>query len=120
MASRRSTVWSERGDLGLDPGLHLGDVGAELIDAGQHPGKQERVVVGEPPDERLLQSGDLDAHPGPGQLGEHLGVALPGDQRGQHVPPGDPKDVRDDHGELDLGVLEQLFDPVLLRAAVRD
>jgi hypothetical protein len=32
----------------------------------------------------------LAAHPPPGQLGEHLGVTLPGDERLQHGPPGDP------------------------------
>jgi hypothetical protein len=28
----------ERGDLGLDPGLHRGDVGAGLVDAAKHGG----------------------------------------------------------------------------------
>jgi hypothetical protein len=58
------------------------------------------------PDERLLQQGDLGAHPGPGQLGQDPGIAFPGEQRGQHLPPGDPEDVRGHHRQFDLGVLE--------------
>ena len=45
----------ERGDQLLDPGLDRGDVGAGLVDPGEHGAQQERVVVGEVPDERLLQ-----------------------------------------------------------------
>jgi hypothetical protein len=67
-----------------------------------------------------LQHGDLLAHGVPGQLRQHLGVAFPGDQRGQHVPPGDPEDVRNHDGKLDLRVFEQLLDPVLLRGPGRD
>jgi hypothetical protein len=107
----------ERGDQLLDPGLDRGDVGAGLVDSGEHGAQQERVVVGEVPDKRLFQHRDLGAHPGSGQLGERLGVAFPGQQRGQHLPPGDPEDVAGDHRQLDLGVLEQLLHPVLLRGA---
>src|SRR5215207_3862632 len=42
-----------------------------------------------------------------------LGVALPGDQRGQHGPPRHPEDVGGDHREFDLGVLQQLLHPLL-------
>ena len=45
----------ERGDLLIDPGLHDVDVGGDAVDAGQHGAQQERVVIGEPPGERLLQ-----------------------------------------------------------------
>ena len=107
----------ERGDQLLDLGLDRGDVGAGLVDPGQHGVQQESVVVGEVPDERLLQHADLGAHPGPGQLSKHLRVALAGDQRGQHLPARDPEDVRDHRGQLDLGVLEQLLHPVLLGRA---
>jgi hypothetical protein len=71
---------SERGDLGLDLGVEVGDVHVERIDVGEHLGQQEAVVVGEVPDERLLQLGDLGAHPGPGHLCQDLGVAFTGDQ----------------------------------------
>ncbi len=62
---------------------------------------------------------DLGAHPGPGQLGQHLRVPLAGDQRGHHVPAGDPEDVAGHHRQLDLGVLQQLLHPVLLRGRAR-
>src|SRR5215207_4635086 len=42
-----------------------------------------------------------------------LGVALPGDQCGQHGPAGDPEDVAGHHREFDLGVLQQLLHPLL-------
>jgi hypothetical protein len=44
---------SERGDLDLDLAVQFGDVGAGLVDAAQHPGQQEPVVVGELPGEGL-------------------------------------------------------------------
>src|SRR5512132_1962923 len=43
-----------------------------------------------------------------------LGVALSSDQCGQHGPAGDPEDVAGHHREFDLGVLQQLLDPLLL------
>src|SRR5512133_1781649 len=49
-----------------------------------------------------------------------LGVALAGHQRGQHGPPRHPEDVGGDHREFDLGVLQQLLDPLLLGGADRD
>jgi hypothetical protein len=102
-------------------GYHLGDavldredVGVDLIDVGEHPGQQERVMRGEAPDECLVQLGQFGAHPRPRQLRQRLRVAFPGDQGGHHRPPGDPEDVRGDHGQLDAGVFEQLLHPVLL------
>ena len=63
------------------------------------------------------QGGALAAHPASGQLGEHLGVALPGDQRLDHGPTGDAHDVGRHGGELDQGVLEQLLHPLLVPGA---
>lgn len=60
----------ERDDQVLDPGLDRGDIGAGLVDPGQHRGQQERVMVGEASNERLLQQRGLGAHPGAGQLRE--------------------------------------------------
>jgi hypothetical protein len=48
------------------------------------------VVVGD----GLLQLSKLGAHPGPGELHQHLRIALSGDQGGHHVPPEDPEKVR--------------------------
>jgi hypothetical protein len=103
---------AERGDLRFDLGLEVGDVGGGLIDAGQHRGEQEGVMVGEVADERLLQQADLGAHAGAGQLREHLRVPLARDERGHHGLAGDAEDVSGDHAQLDLGVLQQLLDAV--------
>ena len=97
-----------------------GDVGLEGVDPGQHPGQQERVVVIEPADERLLAARDLDPHPGTGQVGQHHRVALAGDQCGHHRPAGDPEDVAGHHRHLDPGVLQQLLHPVLLPGPLGD
>jgi hypothetical protein len=96
----------ERGDQLLDPALDADDVGVDRIHPGQHRGQQERVMVGEVPGERLLQPTDLAAQARTGQLRQHLRVPLTRDQRGHHLPPGDPEDVGGHHGQLDLGILE--------------
>jgi hypothetical protein len=109
----------ERGDQLLELGVELGEIGIQPIHPGQHLGQQEGVLVGEEPGERLLQQRQLGTHPSTGQLREDLGVALSGDQRGQHGPPGHPEDVAGHHREFDLGVLQQLLDPLLLRGPRR-
>jgi hypothetical protein len=70
---------SERGEVGLDLGVQVSDVDVQGIDAGEHLGQQEAVVVGEVSDESFLQLRDLGTHPGPSHLGQDLGVALPVD-----------------------------------------
>ncbi len=104
----------------LDLGIDGGDVGVDTVDAVQHPGQQKPVMIVEVPVERLFEAADLGPHPRPRELREHLGVAFTGDQRGHHGPPGYPENVRCHHGELDAGVFEELFDPVLLRGAHTD
>jgi hypothetical protein len=83
----------------------------------QHP-RQLGVVVIEAAGQRLHQGAALAAHPPPGQLSEHLGVTLPGDQRLQHGAPGDPHDVGGHRPPLDQGVLQQLLQPLHLPAAL--
>jgi hypothetical protein len=39
---------------------------------------------------------------------------------GHHRPPGDPENVGGHHGEFDARVLEEFFDPILLRGAGAD
>ena len=65
--------------------------------------------------ERFLKPGDLGAHPGAGHLRQHVRVAFAGDQRRHHRPSGDPENVGGHHRQLDAGVLEELFHPVLFR-----
>jgi hypothetical protein len=72
----------ERGDLLIDAGLHGVDVGGDAIDPGQHGPKQERMVIGEPTGERLLQPARLGPHRSTRHVREDLRVAFPGDQRG--------------------------------------
>ena len=95
----------ERADLGRDLGLHRGDGGAGLVDAIQHRGQQEGVVVAEPAMEGLFQQAELGAQAGAGQLRQRLGVPLARDECGQHGPARDPEAVAGDHAQLDLGVL---------------
>jgi len=84
----------ERGDQLLELGVELGQVGIQRVHPGQHLGQQQGVLVGDQPSERLLQQRQLGAHPSTGQLRQDLGVALSGDQRGQHGPPRTPRRYR--------------------------
>lgn len=69
---------------------------------------EQGVVVPEPAPQRLAQLGDLLAQQHPlDQLGQHLGVALAGDQRGEHGPARHAKHVRGDGVQLDADVLER-------------
>lgn len=106
--------------MGLDLSVESGDVTGDHIDAAQHLGEQERMMLIEVPAERFLEQANLGAHPGPRQLGEHLGIAFPGDQSGHHRPPGHPEHVRGHDRELDAGILHQLVDSVLLRGPSTD
>jgi hypothetical protein len=59
ISSRRATA-DANGANCFGPLLHGGDVGSECIDAGEHRGQQEPVVVAEQPDERLHKRAVLD------------------------------------------------------------
>ena len=72
------------------------------------------MVGAEVPGERFLQVADLGAHPSLRQLREHLRVALPGDERLQHLPTRHPEHVGGDDRQFDLGVLQQLLRALLL------
>jgi hypothetical protein len=84
----------ERGVGVFDPGGERIDLGGERAGAAGHHARQERVVAGEVPGERLPQDAHLGAHLLAGQVRERVRVALPGDQGGQHVPARCPKDGR--------------------------
>ena len=102
------------GEHGVDAFVEPGDRGFEVGGVLQAQPDQQGVVVAEPPAQRLAQRGDLAAQPALGQLGEHLGVAFTGDQRGEHRPPGHAEHVRGDRVQLDPGVLQRLLDPLAL------
>jgi hypothetical protein len=95
---------SQGGDQLGELGVELGEIGVQRVHPAQQLAQQEGVLVGEEPTERLLQQAEFGAQPGAGQLRQDLGVALSGQQRGQHGPPGHPEDVAGDHRQLDLGV----------------
>lgn len=107
-------------DRGFDRGAHLGDVGGHGVDAVEHLGAQQRVVVLEMAGQRLTELTDLRTEPAAGQFSQDLGVALPGDQRSQDGPAGDPEHVRGHYGEFDLRVLEEFLQTLLLPGPVPD
>ena len=49
-----------------------------------------------------------------------MGIAFSGDEGGHHRPPGDPEDVGGHDRKFDAGVLEELFDSILLRGPGTD
>jgi hypothetical protein len=106
------------GDRLLDPGGELVDLAAQGVDLVQQHPRQLCMMVVEAAGEGLHQRGVLDAEPSSGQLGQHLGVALPGDQRLQHGPARDAEDVGGHRPKLDQGVLQQLLQPLLVAGAV--
>jgi hypothetical protein len=104
-------VVSEQGvDAFVEPGDRRFEVGGVV----QAQPDQQRVVVAEAPAQRLPQRGDLAPQPALGQLGQHLGVALAGDQGGEHGPSGDAQHVGGDRVQLDPGVLKGLLDALAL------
>ena len=99
-------------DQFLDAGGEPADLHVELVDlVQQHPG-QLGVMVVETAGERFDQRGPLGLHPAAGQVGEHLRVPFPGDERLQHVPHRLGVQ-RGGHGrDLDQRVLQQLLQPL--------
>jgi hypothetical protein len=69
----------------------------------------DRVMRPEVASERLGQLSDLRAQLALGQRSQAAGVALPGDQRLHHGPPGLGQHLGRDRGQLDPGVLQDLF-----------
>ena len=92
-----------RGQQPLDHRGQVLDVGRQPVDAGQHLGQQRGVLIGEElrAFQGFFQLADLAAGRGAGQMGQHLGVALPGDQAVHDVPAGHPVQVGQHGGDLD-------------------
>ncbi len=68
--------------------------------------------------ERLGELGDLGAHPPFGQIGQLGRVTFSADQRCQHRPPRYAGDVARHRGQLDAGILEELFETLDLPGPV--
>lgn len=92
---------------------HLG-----VLQTGQQRPHQQRMMLIEPPRERLSQVGEPAAHPVTGEVLHHHRAPLPGDQRAEHGPRGPTGDVRRHHRQLDRGVLQQLLQPARVTRAV--
>jgi hypothetical protein len=83
-------------DQYLDGGGERLDLGAVIVDDRQHHRQHGGVLAGEERAvQRFFQAGDLATHAAPGQLGQGLGVALPGGEGVGHVPARHAVDVRD-------------------------
>jgi hypothetical protein len=108
-----------RGQQSLDHLRQVVDVGGEPVDAGADLRQQGGMLGGEElrAFQRLFELADLAAGPGAGQLGQHLGVALPGDQVLHDVPAGHPVQVGDHGRQLDRSFSARFFSR--LRSSVR-
>jgi hypothetical protein len=112
---------TERGDQLIDPSVESSfDVG-EVVDVVEDRAHQGRVVLTAAAGHGLTQLEHLAAQLPDGEIREGLGVAFTVTQRWQDPPGRDPVDVRHDRVEYDLGVLEQLLQPLqLLTLCVAD
>jgi hypothetical protein len=80
-------------------------IDAQVLQVRKGQAHQQGVVVPEPSaPQRLAQLGELGPQPPPGQLSQHLGVAFPGHQGGQHRPARGAQHVGGDRVQLDPGV----------------
>jgi hypothetical protein len=84
------------------------NVGGEGVDAAQHGGADEGVVVIEVAGQCLPQLRKLGPHAAMGQVGEYPGVTFSGDHRLEHLAAGYAVQVTDDRVEFDLGIFEYL------------
>src|SRR5439155_2399955 len=76
------------------------------IDVTQLHRQETAVVVPYGSRQRLLQGGNLAAHPPLGERGHGRGVCLPRDQRLQHRAPRDPEHIGRNGRQLDIGTLQ--------------
>src|SRR6266511_2859988 len=110
----------ERAQADLDLGAHIRDVPIELIEPTEHRREDEPLVRADAPRQSLFEGGSLAAHPSPGEPGEGGRIGLALDERPEDRQAGHASDVGGDRGELDVGALEHLLDPVDLRRSVPD
>jgi hypothetical protein len=82
------------------------------FDALQLHGQQEAVVLLDTSLQGADQFGALTAQTSLRQVRHLFGRGLTLDQRPQHGPAGDAKDIGGDAAELDVGGLQQTSDPI--------
>jgi len=81
----------------------LADPGGVVVDGGQHHRQDGGVLFGhEGAVQGFFELADLAAHGAAGELGQRLGVPFPGGDGLQHGPAGDPVDVGDYAGQLQV------------------
>ncbi len=81
------------------------------FDLGEMQLDHKPMVFRHAPMERIDEVRARRFQTAPRQMGEALGIRLPGDERGQDRAPAGAQDVRDHAGELQVRVLERFLDP---------
>jgi hypothetical protein len=102
------------------PGGQAGDPLIEEGDLVQQQAGQLAVVVIEHAVQGLGQGVVPGLHPGAGQAGQHVRVALPGDHRLDHVLRRDRGQLAGHRRDLDQGAFQQLFQPLVAAGALVD
>ena len=75
-------------------------------------GQQEPVMVRDCPNQCLFQLCEFCPHAPFGKFGDCLFIRLPGDNQTQHGPPRSARNVRGYRSQLDIGILQDLLQPV--------
>ena len=116
MVSSRSRAWANGAITRSTSVSRCGDRALQLLQVLQgQPRSSSAWWSPNRPRSAWRSCGDLVAQPALGQLGEHLGVALAGDQGGEHRPTRHAQHVGGDRVQLDAGILQGLLDPLALR-----
>lgn len=102
----------ERGHLDLQALVEGVDLCTQVVDVVEVGAQHEGVVLAEAALQGEAQLGEPRPGAGEGHLGQHVRVALAGDQGLDHVTRAIAEHIGDDRVELDAGVLQDLLDPL--------
>lgn len=116
---KRDGVLEGAGDL-LDPLLVVADHAVQELDLPHVLAKQEAVVVADSAQKSALEHRLFALEPSHGQVAESRGVGLSRHDPGEHRPGALPGDIGGHRGEFDIGVLQDLLDPVDRRRPLLD
>ena len=95
-----------------DAQIECCDVRLDRFEPAQLHRQEEAVMLVDPPVERQDQIGALAAQLALGEIRHRLGRGLALDQRPEHSAAGHSKDIAGDAGQLDVGGLQKLQEPV--------
>jgi hypothetical protein len=104
-------------DLLLDPLLEVLDCRIVLVNSVEQKPGHEGVALGEAAGQGLGQVGSAHFQPASEQH-QGSGVGHPRNQCGEDPAAGNPAEVGDHTGQFDLGVLEELLQPLRLAGTV--